>query len=56
MVSPFDLSLTLPVGGGLLVPLPQDLMQMVTMCLARVGGFSHCASLKKSSENLTNKR
>ena len=56
VVSPFDLSLTLPVGCGLLVPLPQDLMQMVTMCLARVGGFSHCASPKKSSENLTNKR
>ena len=45
VVSPFDLSLTLPVGGGLLVPLPQDLMQMVTMCLARVGGFNQCASL-----------
>ena len=49
-MSPFDLSRTLPVGGGLLVPcsLPGPpvikLMKMVTMGLARVGGFSQCAS------------
>ena len=49
MVSPFDLSQALPVGGGLSIPcsLPgppvvKQLMQMVTM--ARVGGFSQCAS------------
>ena len=47
VVSPLDL----PVGGGLLVPcsLPgppvvKQLMQMVTMVPARVGGFSPCAS------------
>ena len=42
MVSPFDLSPTLPVGGGLLVlcslagpPVVKHLMQMVTMVLGR---------------------
>ena len=47
-------SRTLPVGGGLLVPcsLPGSpvgiqLMQMVSRDLARVGGFSQCASLTK---------
>ena len=51
VVSPFDLSPTLAGGGGLLVPcsLPgppvvKQLMQMVTMVPARVGGFSPCAS------------
>ena len=51
VVSPFDLCGTLLVGGGLLVPcsLPgppvvKQLMQMVTMVLARVGGFNQCAS------------
>ena len=49
VVSPFDLSWTLLVGGGLLVPcsLPgppivKQLMQMVG--LARVGGLNQCAS------------
>ena len=47
MVSPFDPPQTLLVGGDLLVPcfLPgppvlKQLMQMVTTCLARVGGFN----------------
>ena len=52
VVSPFYLSWTLPVGGGLLVPcsLPgppvlKQLMQMVTMVrLATVGSFNQCAS------------
>ena len=51
VVSPFDLSRTLLVGGGLLVPcsLPgppviKQLMQMVTMVPASVGGFNQCAS------------
>ena len=45
-VSPLDLSRTLPVGGGLLVPYSlsgspviKQLMQMVTV----VGGFNQCA-------------
>ena len=51
VVSPFDLAQTLPVGGSLLVPcsLPgppviKQLMQMLLWCLARMGGFSQCAS------------
>ena len=47
VVSPLDLSITLPVGGGLLVPcsLPgspviKQLVQMVVWCLARLGSFS----------------
>ena len=51
VVSPFDLSRTFLVGGGLLVPcsLPrppivEQLTQMVTTCLARMGGFNQCAS------------
>ena len=51
VVSPFDFSRTLPVGGGLLVPcsLPgppvvKHLMQMVLWWLARRGGISQCAS------------
>ena len=50
-VSPFNLSQTLPVGGGLLVPYSlsespviKQLMQMVTMVPGGVGGFSQCAS------------
>ena len=53
LVSPFDLSRTLLVGGGLLVPcsLPgppviKQLMQMVTMVPARVGSFNPCASAR----------
>ena len=51
-VSPFDLSRTLPVGGGLLVPYSlsgspviKQLMQMVAMVPGQVGGFSQCAPL-----------
>ena len=47
----FDLSETLPVGGGLLVPcsLPgtlviKQLMQMITVVSDQVGGFNQCAS------------
>ena len=47
VVSPFDLSQTLPVGGGLLVPcsLPEppvkkQLMQMVTMVPGQGGWFA----------------
>ena len=57
-VSPFDLSQTLPVSGGLgglLVPYSlsgspviKQLMQMVIWCLARVGGFNQCASPNSS--------
>ena len=51
VVSPFDLSRTLPVGGGLLVPcsLPgplvvKQLMQMVTMVPGQGGRLNQCAS------------
>ena len=51
VVSPFDLSRTLPVGGGLLVPcsLPGPpviklLMQIVAMVPVQGGRFSQCAS------------
>ena len=54
-MSPFDLSRTLLVGGGLLVlyslsgsPVIKQLMQMVTMVPGqgtRVDGFNQCASL-----------
>ena len=61
VVSPFDLSWTLPVGGGLLVPcsLPgppviKQLVQMVVWCLARVSGFSQCASPNSMSLFLEN--
>ena len=54
--SPLDLSQTLLVGGGLLVPysLPgspviKQLMRMVTKGLTRVGGFSQCASPNKTT-------
>ena len=49
-VSPFDLSLTLPVGGGLLVPYSLsgspaiNSCNWLLWCLARVGGFNQCAS------------
>ena len=50
-VSPLDLSRTLPVGGGLLVPysLPgspviNNSCKWLLWCLARVGGFNQCAS------------
>ena len=50
-VSPFDLSRTLPVGGGLLVPYSlsgspviKQLMQMVTMVPGQGGRFQSCAS------------
>ena len=52
-VSPFDLSQTLPVSDGLLVPYslptPPTVKQFVNRLLeslARVGGFSQCASAK----------
>ena len=55
VVSPLDLSQTLPVGGGLLVPCSlsgppviKQLMQTVTESLPRVGSFSQCASPKNS--------
>ena len=50
VVSPFDLSWTLPVGGGLLVPVPsQDLLSETTrtnygLCLARVCRFTQFVS------------
>ena len=49
VVSLFDLSRTLPVGGGLLVPCflpgpPVNLCKWLLWCLARVGGFNQCAS------------
>ena len=51
VVSPFNLSPTLPVGGGLLVPgsLPgppvvKQLTRVVTAVAGHVGGFSQCAS------------
>ena len=54
VVSPLDLSQTLPVGGGLLVPYSlsgppviKHLMQMVTMVPGQGGRFNQCASLTK---------
>ena len=46
VVSSFDLSKTLLVGGGLSVPcsLPGPPCKWLLWCLARVGGFSQCAS------------
>ena len=51
VVSPFDLSYTLLVGGGLLVPcslagspIIKQLMQMVTMVSGQSGPFQSCAS------------
>ena len=56
VVSPFDLSQTLPIGGGLLVPrsLPgppviKRLMQMVTMVPGQGGWFQSVASPNKST-------
>ena len=54
VVSPFDLSQTLPVGGGLLVlcslqgPPVNNSCKWLLWCLARVGGFNQCASPNKS--------
>ena len=63
VVSPFDLSRTLLVGGGLLVPcsLPgppvvKQLMQMVTMEPGQGGRFSQCASPNKTAENIPSDR
>ena len=57
--SPFDLSRTFPVGGGLLVPCPlpgppvvKHLMQMLTVVPARVGGFSQCASPNNNTAHI----
>ena len=51
VVSPFDLSRALPVGGGSLVPcsspgppVVKQLMPWLLRRLARVGGFGQCAS------------
>ena len=48
VVSPFDLSRTLLVGGGFLVlcslPGPPVSCKWLLWCLARVGGYSQCAS------------
>ena len=51
VVSPFEPSQTLPVGGGLFVqcslPKPtvvRQLTEVVTMVLGQGSGFSHCAS------------
>ena len=56
-VSPFDLSRTLLVGGGLLVPYSlsgppviEQLMQMVTMVPGQGGGFNQCASPNRTTE------
>ena len=53
-VSPFNLSRTLPVGGGLLVPYSlsgspviNNSCKWLLWCLARVGGFNQCASPNK---------
>ena len=55
VVSPFDLSGTLPVGGGLLVPcfllgppVVKQLTRMVTMVPGQGGGSSQCASPNSS--------
>ena len=59
VVSPFDLSQALLVGGGSLLPrsLPgppavKQLMQMVTRVPARVGGFSQRASPNKVNRQI----
>ena len=48
VVPPFDLSRTLLVGGGFLVlcslPGPPVSCKWLLWCLARVGGYSQCAS------------
>ena len=56
VVSPFDLSGTLLVGGGLLVPcsfpgppVVKQLMQMVTMVPGQGGRFQSCASRNRVS-------
>ena len=57
VVSPFDLSQTLPVGDGLLYSLPgspvmKQLMRMVTKGPGRVGGFSQRASPNRVGRNV----
>ena len=59
VVSPFDLSRTLPVGGGLLVlcslpgpPVVKQLMQMVTMVPGQGGQFQ-CAPPNRTSQSLS---
>ena len=59
MVSPFDLSRTIPVGGGLLVPCslpgpPVNSCKWLLWCLARVGSFSQCASPNNVKQNYHN--
>ena len=56
----FDLCRTLPVGGGLLVPcsLPgppvvKQLMKWLLKGLARMGGFSQCASPNMGADDYT---
>ena len=51
VLSPFDLSRTLPIDGGLLVlfslpglPVQNNSCKWLLCCLARVGGVSQCAS------------
>ena len=60
VVSPFDLSGTLPVGGGLLglcslpgPPVIKQLMQMVAMVPGQGGCFSQCASPNSNGIHLT---
>ena len=48
MVSPFDLSRTLLVGGGLLVPCSLPGPPVAKQLMARVGGFNQHASSNKS--------
>ena len=55
VVPPFDLSWTLPVGGGLLVscsllgpPVIKQLCKWLLWCLARVDGFNQCVSPNNS--------
>ena len=61
MVSPFDLSLTLPVGGGLLVPcffpgppVVKQLMQLVTMVPGQGGRFQSAASPNRPTSLVAN--
>ena len=60
-VSPLDLSRTLPVGGGSLVPYSlsgspviKQLGKWLLWCLARVGGFNQCASPNREGERKGN--
>src|SRR5574337_1883916 len=63
MVSPFDLSRTLLVGGGLLVPCSSpgppvlnNSCKWLLWCLARVGGFNQCASPNSKRGGKVSKR